>query len=151
MAAIGPSDRTHQRYDANKVRLVVAAVPYRFEVADDPTSVRVLVVSSSKQPDFVFPKGGWESFESASEGAARETYEEAGVCKFVWRGWPSRNNHLLIFLVLMWQVRGPITAELGSTPFKSSGGSLCILHGFMLRVTEVLQKYPEKSRERRWV
>lgn len=44
------------------------------------TLAAVVMVNSRKRPEeWLFPKGGWESGEDAWEGAARETWEEAGV------------------------------------------------------------------------
>ena len=63
--------REKQRYDG-ETRLVVGCVVYRGD--------EFLLISSHNKPDkWVFPKGGWETDESYSEAAKRETFEEAGV------------------------------------------------------------------------
>ena len=40
---------------------------------------KILMISSKKKMEWVFPKGGWETDESLACGAMRETFEEAGV------------------------------------------------------------------------
>jgi hypothetical protein len=40
---------------------------------------KILFVSSSRKPDWILPKGGWENDEGMEESAIRETFEEAGV------------------------------------------------------------------------
>ena len=65
--------RENQRYDDGK-RLVVGSVA--FEKCN--MGWKILLVSSSKYPnEWTLPKGGWETDETATEGAQRETLEEA--------------------------------------------------------------------------
>ncbi|KAG7356350.1 NUDIX domain containing protein [Nitzschia inconspicua] len=40
---------------------------------------KILLVSSSRKPEWILPKGGWEMDEAMEESAIRETFEEAGV------------------------------------------------------------------------
>lgn len=40
---------------------------------------KILFVSASRKPEWILPKGGWESDEAMEESAIRETFEEAGV------------------------------------------------------------------------
>jgi 8-oxo-dGTP pyrophosphatase MutT (NUDIX family) len=40
---------------------------------------KILFVSSSRKPEWILPKGGWEKDEAMQESAIRETFEEAGV------------------------------------------------------------------------
>jgi diphosphoinositol-polyphosphate diphosphatase len=40
---------------------------------------KILFVSSSRKPEWILPKGGWETDEAMEESAIRETFEEAGV------------------------------------------------------------------------
>lgn len=40
---------------------------------------KVLLVSASSKPAWIFPKGGWENDEKMEESALRECYEEAGI------------------------------------------------------------------------
>ena len=40
---------------------------------------KILFVSSSRKPDWILPKGGWEMDEAMEESAIRETFEEAGM------------------------------------------------------------------------
>ncbi|URD94107.1 Nudix hydrolase [Musa troglodytarum] len=76
--------RRLQRYSSGR-RLVVGCIPYKLKEVDEPCSedtepaIEVLVVSSQKGPELMFPKGGWELDESMPEAASREAFEEAGV------------------------------------------------------------------------
>jgi 8-oxo-dGTP pyrophosphatase MutT (NUDIX family) len=40
---------------------------------------KILFVSASRKPEWILPKGGWESDEVMEESAIRESFEEAGV------------------------------------------------------------------------
>jgi ADP-ribose pyrophosphatase YjhB (NUDIX family) len=40
---------------------------------------KILFVSSSRKPEWIIPKGGWEQDETLEESAVRECFEEAGV------------------------------------------------------------------------
>eukprot|EP00934_Nitzschia_sp_Nitz4_P001060 Nitzschia sp. Nitz4//scaffold170_size48074//22272//23366//NITZ4_007105-RA/size48074-processed-gene-0.20-mRNA-1//-1//CDS//3329538640//1060//frame0 len=40
---------------------------------------KVLFISSSRKPEWILPKGGWEQDEAMEESAIRETFEEGGV------------------------------------------------------------------------
>lgn len=40
---------------------------------------KILFVSSSRKPEWILPKGGWEKDEEMEESAIRECFEEAGV------------------------------------------------------------------------
>jgi diphosphoinositol-polyphosphate diphosphatase len=40
---------------------------------------KILFVSASRKPEWILPKGGWESDEVMEESAIRECFEEAGV------------------------------------------------------------------------
>ena len=40
---------------------------------------RILLASSSRKPEWILPKGGWETDEQLEESAIRECFEEAGV------------------------------------------------------------------------
>ncbi|URD94109.1 Nudix hydrolase [Musa troglodytarum] len=65
--------------------LITRCIPYKLKEVDEPCSedtepaIEVLVVSSQKGPELMFPKGGWELDESMPEAASREAFEEAGV------------------------------------------------------------------------
>lgn len=54
------------------IRLVTGCIPI-------VKGGKVLFVSANKKPEWIFPKGGWESDESMQESAIRESFEEAGV------------------------------------------------------------------------
>ncbi|CAL9047156.1 unnamed protein product [Musa banksii] len=103
--------------------LITRCIPYKFKEVDEP-AIEVLVVSSQKGPELMFPKGGWELDESMPEAASREAFEEAGV-------------------------RGNLEGTLGKW---TSKGDDKIHFMYALRVTEVLQQWPEMdARERKWV
>lgn len=74
------SGRQNAQYDGD-TRLVAGCLP----VMPDG---RVVLIRSVKRTDWILPKGGWESDETAAEAAVREAYEEAGVRRkmaFVYR------------------------------------------------------------------
>ena len=78
--------RTNQRYHDNR-RLICGCVPFRLLPPPTPSqpptlhllTLRSLTSAATNTSDWIFPKGGWESFETATECAARESMEEAGV------------------------------------------------------------------------
>ncbi|KAK4282173.1 hypothetical protein QN277_013581 [Acacia crassicarpa] len=143
MSSVQVSARTgrlRQRYEDN-LRLVSGCIPYRWkkynnhQKGDMEDIIEVLMVSSPKRDDLVFPKGGWEDDETVMEAASREVFEEAGV-KGILRETP----------LGMWEFRS------------KSNQDLCCLEGgcrgymFALEVTEELETWPEqKNRNRKWV
>ncbi|XP_074564407.1 nudix hydrolase 17, mitochondrial-like [Curcuma longa] len=120
VALVSRHGRSLQRYRAGR-RLVVGCIPYKFKIDQ---ALEVLVISSQKGPELMFPKGGWELDETLPAAAAREAFEEAGV-------------------------RGSFEGELG----KWLGEDRDKIHYmFAMRVTEVLQQWPEMGRrDRKWV
>ncbi|XP_006662968.1 nudix hydrolase 13, mitochondrial-like isoform X2 [Oryza brachyantha] len=136
--------RLRQRYEGC-YRLVSGCIPYMIKEDGENSSshddhhvldrVQVLMISTPKRSDLIFPKGGWEDDESIDEAACREAFEEAGV-----RGVLSRT-------------------PLGEWIFKSkSKQNSCGLEGackgfmFALQVTELLESWPEQTTHgRRWV
>ncbi|KAI8340506.1 NUDIX hydrolase domain-like protein [Chlamydoabsidia padenii] len=67
--------RENQTYDDLAARQVAGCLPIDIE------KQLILLVQSSKHDHvWVLPKGGWENDETVEQAAARETYEEAGVC-----------------------------------------------------------------------
>lgn len=55
-----------------KYRMVTGCVPI-------VEGGKVLLVSASRKPEWILPKGGWEMDEGIEESAIRECFEEAGV------------------------------------------------------------------------
>ncbi|KAL3501965.1 hypothetical protein ACH5RR_036414 [Cinchona calisaya] len=120
-----------QRYNDHGCRLVVGCIPYRFKAEGNerpPNEVEVLIISSPKSQEMMFPKGGWELNECIEQAASRETLEEAGVL-------------------------GKIEHELGKWIFKSKSQEIYHEgHMFPLLVTEQLDLWPEKNvRKRVWM
>ncbi|AQK57679.1 Nudix hydrolase 13 mitochondrial [Zea mays] len=83
--------RLQQRYDGC-YRLVSGCIPYTLKEdaveegagkqscqQDVVGRLQVLMISTPKRSDLIFPKGGWEDDESIDEAASREAFEEAGV------------------------------------------------------------------------
>lgn len=100
-----------------------AAVPYR--IADG--HAEVLLITSISKGRWIVPKGVVEPHLTPAASAAQEAYEEAGV-----RG----------------TAEGP---ALGHYRYEKWGG-VCRVEVFALRVTEVLDPWPEKdARKRAWV
>ncbi|XP_042392248.1 nudix hydrolase 17, mitochondrial-like [Zingiber officinale] len=120
VALVSRHGRSLQRYRAGR-RLVVGCIPYKFKIDQ---ALEVLVISSQKGPELMFPKGGWELDETLPAAAAREAFEEAGVT-------------------------GNFEGELGKWLSEDRDK---VHYMFAMRATEVLQQWPEMSRrERKWV
>lgn len=127
--------RENQRYKKGK-RLVAGCVPIRFStnpsISDSPQTsdweqlLQILCVQSVNRGDWILPKGGWESDESAVEAAKRETFEEAGV-------------------------EGEIIAEIGSTELVSRKGKTSEARFFVLLVSVEHEEYAETNRARQWI
>lgn len=67
--------RFGQRYvteDNEQIRLTTGCVP----ILKDG---KIMLISASRQPEWILPKGGWEIDEPIEESAIRECFEEAGV------------------------------------------------------------------------
>eukprot|EP00250_Pteridium_aquilinum_P013391 c21313_g4_i1 orf=333-974(-) len=134
---VARTGRHQQRYD-HGYRLIAGCVPFRFRSGcsiknDVHHTIEVMMVTTQGGPGLLFPKGGWETDETAEEAACREAYEEAGV-------------------------RGDLKGCIGSWDFKSkrqqghsSPEGLCRAYMFALVVEEELDFWPEQeSRERYW-
>ena len=106
-----------QRYDDGSRRLVTGCVPL--------TPDGKVVLISSASGEWILPKGGWEKDETAPEGAARESHEEAGVL-------------------------GLVQSEaLADLFFSNKKGEPCRLILFAMEVTELLVEWPESNSRRR--
>ncbi|KAG9248583.1 NUDIX hydrolase domain-like protein [Calycina marina] len=66
--------RTNQRYSETGERLVAGIVPLNADKS------HVLLIQSTRRAAWVLPKGGWEMDEDCMQAAAREAWEEAGIC-----------------------------------------------------------------------
>ncbi|CAK9166183.1 unnamed protein product [Ilex paraguariensis] len=143
-AIIARTGRHRQRYEDN-LRLVSGSygrcIPYRLAKYNENWSsgleyrIEVLMISSPKRDDLVFPKGGWEDDETVEEAACREALEEAGV-----RGILKENP------LGMWEFRSKSKQDMCSL----EGG--CRGYMFALEVTEELDVWPEQGdRDRKWL
>lgn len=139
---VARTGRNHQRYE-NGFRLVAGCIPYRvrngnLQLSSDRRlsvhEVEVMMISSQHGDGFLFPKGGWETDETAEQAAEREAMEEAGVL-------------------------GNVQELVGTFEFKSkrqknefSLEGNCRAHIFVLLVMEELEDWPEKNtRRRQWL
>ena len=99
------------------------------------------MVSNRHNDGLIFPKGGWETDETAEEAAARESMEEAGV-------------------------KGETCTYVGEFTFKSRKKALlndkdkngeckkatCLARVFVMQVTEEMSEWPESAvRTRTWL
>ncbi|KAK7364769.1 hypothetical protein VNO80_13511 [Phaseolus coccineus] len=132
--------RQRQRYEDN-MRLVSGCIPYRWKKGkvdqneDTEGMIEVLMISSPKRDDLVFPKGGWEDDETVTEAACREALEEAGV-KGMLREVPLGR----------WEFRSKSSND------SCSQEGWCRGYMFSLEVTEELETWPEqKDHNRQWV
>ncbi|KHN13397.1 Nudix hydrolase 12, mitochondrial, partial [Glycine soja] len=132
--------RQRQRYEDN-MRLVSGCIPYRWkkgkvdQMGDAEEIIEVLMISSPKRDDLVFPKGGWEDDETVTEAACREALEEAGV-KGIVREIPLGR----------WEFRSKSSND------SCSQEGWCRGYMFALEVTEELETWPEqKDHNRQWV
>ncbi|KAI3717135.1 hypothetical protein L1987_68524 [Smallanthus sonchifolius] len=131
VALVARSGRQLQRYNKGN-RQVVGCIPYRIKGNKEKNledALEVLVISAQRKgKGMLFPKGGWESDESITDAALRESVEEAGVF-------------------------GTVEGILGKWHFKSKGNKKSY-EGYMfpLQVEEQLDVWPEKNiRQRVWV
>ena len=76
---VSRTGRERQRFAGEadaKIRLVAGSIPTR---RAESGAWEVLMVTNKHKDSLIFPKGGWETDETAEEAAARESMEEAGV------------------------------------------------------------------------
>ncbi|CAO2829832.1 unnamed protein product [Amaranthus hypochondriacus] len=132
--------RHRQLYIDNR-RLVSGCIPYRLkeECKDCNRSlencIQVLMITSPKRHDLVFPKGGWENDETVHEAARREAYEEAGVI-----------GELDPTELGVWEFRSKSRQAISSL----EGG--CRGYMYALKVTEELDTWPEQeNHDRKWL
>ena len=118
--------RAFQRY-ADGRRLVCGAIPFVLPPSS-PTRPLVLALRpAGGDGEWIFPKGGWESFESGVECAAREVMEEAGV-------------------------GGRLVAELGEVEVRSGKGKVGRMWMWAMQVERQYERWNDGGRrERRWM
>lgn len=93
------------------------------------------MVSNKHGDGMIFPKGGWETDETAEEAAARETMEEAGV-----RG----DLQFLGEFSFSSRKKGLLQGQ-------KSPQALCIAQVFVMHVKEEMEEWPEQAtRHRTW-
>jgi phosphohistidine phosphatase len=97
-----------------------AVIPYRFNEG----SMELLLITSRRSGRWIVPKGVVDLGKTASEAAANEAYEEAGV-------------------------RGQISSSaIGEYDYLKWGGT-CTVKVFLLEVQTVLDVWPEQDERRR--
>jgi 8-oxo-dGTP pyrophosphatase MutT (NUDIX family) len=105
-------------YDFNKS----CVIPYRINQGE----IELLLITSIRKKNWIFPKGFISFNLSAFESAKKEAYEEAGVI--------GENE----------------TVELGSFETKKKNG-VALIRVFSMEVTKELKDYPEMNlRKRKW-
>ncbi|ONK78068.1 uncharacterized protein A4U43_C02F13960 [Asparagus officinalis] len=127
----------HKQLYENGFRLVAGCIPYRLkpEGTDLIYRLEVLMISTPKRHDLVFPKGGWENDETVCEAAIREALEEAGVEGIL-------NETKL----------GEWTFRSKSRQSSSSNEGACKGYMFALEVKKEHEFWPEQSTHKRtWV
>ena len=126
--------RMHQRYCGSH-RLICGAIPFRLVASGSgpPTlsllALRSLLPAATSPPscDWIFPKGGWESFESELQCCAREVLEEAGVS-------------------------GRLVRSLGEVEVRSGKGKLGRMWMWAMQVDTEFDLWNDRGRrERRWM
>jgi len=128
---VARTGRERQRYSDAGQRLVAGCIPVR---SSKDGGVEVLMVTNKHGDGLIFPKGGWETDETAEEAAARESMEEAGV-----RG----------------ELQGLGQFEFFSKSRKKEGfegtQAATVAHVFVMTVTEEMPVWPEQfCRSRTW-
>ncbi|WOK91930.1 nudix hydrolase 21, chloroplastic-like [Canna indica] len=131
VSLVSRQGRQLQRYSKCGSRLVVGCIPYKLKKTCEGgvnQVVEVLVITSQKREDIMFPKGGWELDETITQAACREAFEEAGV-------------------------QGLVEDQLGEWRYKSkSHDKIHEAVMFPLNVTEEWNCWPEgASRTRKWI
>ncbi|KAJ4766089.1 hypothetical protein LUZ62_076464 [Rhynchospora pubera] len=131
--------RQKQRYE-NQFRLVAGCVPYRVEHGEENScdlvqKLELLMVSTPKREDLIFPKGGWEDDETVLEAACRESFEEAGV-----KGILDENP------LGCWTFRSKSSTEkVSSTSIEGCAIGGCKGQMFALEVQEEHDSWPQKA------
>lgn len=111
------------------MKLQSAALPFRMTPDGAP---EILLITSRETRRWILPKGWNEDNVKPHDTAALEAFEEAGV-----RGRIKKK---------------PIGSYIYEKRMDNGGGVPCQVVIYPLKVTEVLNNWPEKAqRERRWV
>lgn len=99
-----------------------AVIPFR----NTNGKMEVLIITTRKKKNWIFPKGIIEENLTARESATKEAFEEAGIT-------------------------GELLAnKLGKYTYKKWGGN-CKVKVYGLRVNTVLNNWEEDFRERKWI
>ena len=99
-----------------------AVIPYRY----NNQILEILMITSRKKKRWVIPKGVIEPHLSASDSAAKEALEEAGI-------------------------EGTVSARpIGSYKYEKWGGT-CTVEVYTMKVHTVLDDWLESYRDREWV
>ena len=126
---VSRTGRERQRFAGEadaKIRLVAGSIPTR---RAESGAWEVLMVTNKHKDSLIFPKGGWETDETAEEAAARESMEEAGVVGRL----------------------TPLDEFAFESKMKDGKKTPCKCSVFIMLVTEVMEVWPEgDSRSRAW-
>ena len=126
---VSRTGRERQRFAGEadaKIRLVAGSIPTR---RAESGAWEVLMVTNKHKDSLIFPKGGWETDETAEEAAARETMEEAGVV-----------GRLTLLDEFAFESK-----------MKDGKKTPCKCSVFVMLVTEVMEVWPEgDARSRSW-
>ena len=126
---VSRTGRERQRFAGEadaKIRLVAGSIPTR---RAESGAWEVLMVTNKHKDSLIFPKGGWETDETAEEAAARESMEEAGVVGRL----------------------TPLDEFAFESKMKGGVKTPCKCSVFVMRVTEVMEVWPEgDARSRAW-
>ena len=126
---VSRTGRERQRFAGEadaKIRLVAGSIPTR---RAESGAWEVLMVTNKHKDSLIFPKGGWETDETAEEAAARESMEEAGVVGRL----------------------TPLDEFAFESKMKGGVKTPCKCSVFVMLVTEVMEVWPEgDARSRSW-
>lgn len=101
---------------------LVCVIPYRLT----DKGIELLLVTSRKRRDWIFPKGNVKGGITPRAAAEKEAWEEAGV-------------------------RGHLSEKRVGQYVRASGGEKKLIVVYLMQVARIEQNWPEKrSRDRKW-